>query len=46
MYSVCIFKQDVQIKWKSSSMKNWSEIYPQLCIFFFTEIVKKNMQSD
>jgi putative transposase len=32
--------QEVQIKWEKSSMRNWSEIYPQLCIFF-SEIMEK-----
>ena len=32
--------QEVQIKWEKSSMRNWSEIYPQLCIFF-SNIMKK-----
>ena len=26
--------QEVQNKWRSSRVRNWSEIYPQLCIFF------------
>ncbi len=26
--------QEVQNKWNSSKIRNWSEIYPQLCIFF------------
>ena len=25
--------QEVQNKWKNSKVRNWSEIYPQLCIF-------------
>jgi transposase-like protein len=32
--------QEVQNKWKSSKVRNWSEIYPQLCIFF-SEIMEK-----
>lgn len=32
--------QEVQEKWKKSSMRNWSEIYPQLSIFF-SEIMEK-----
>jgi len=32
--------QEVQNKWKINSIKNWSEIYPQLCIFF-SEIMSK-----
>ena len=32
--------QEVQGKWERSSMRNWSEIYPQLCIFF-SEIMEK-----
>ena len=32
--------QEVQIKWERTSMRNWSEIYPQLCIFF-SEIMEK-----
>lgn len=32
--------QEVQVKWEKSSMRNWSEIYPQLCIFF-SEIMEK-----
>jgi len=32
--------QEVQAKWERTSMRNWSEIYPQLCIFF-SEIMKK-----
>ena len=26
--------QEVQEKWNKNSLRNWSEIYPQLCIFF------------
>jgi hypothetical protein len=26
--------QEVQVKWEKSRMRNGSEIYPQLCIFF------------
>ena len=33
-------KQEVQQKWGKSSVRNWSEIYPQLCIFF-SEIMEK-----
>ncbi|MCT7496001.1 IS256 family transposase [Aliarcobacter cryaerophilus] len=32
--------QEVQSKWERTSMRNWSEIYPQLCIFF-SEIMEK-----
>ena len=32
--------QEVQAKWERTSMRNWSEIYPQLCIFF-SEIIEK-----
>lgn len=32
--------QEVQIKWERTSMRNWSEIYSQLCIFF-SEIMEK-----
>ena len=32
--------QEVQIKWERTSIRNWSEIYPQLCIFF-SEIMEK-----
>lgn len=32
--------QEVQTKWERSSVRNWSEIYPQLCIFF-SEVMKK-----
>ncbi|MGJ0321525.1 IS256 family transposase [Aliarcobacter cryaerophilus] len=32
--------QEVQAKWERTSMRNWSEIYPQLCIFF-SEIMEK-----
>lgn len=32
--------QEVQNKWKNSKVRNWSEIYPQLCIFF-SEIMEK-----
>ena len=32
--------QEVQIKWERTSMRNWSEIYPQLCIFF-SEVMEK-----
>lgn len=32
--------QEVQIKWERTSLRNWSEIYPQLCIFF-SEIMEK-----
>ena len=32
--------QEIQGKWERSSMRNWSEIYPQLCIFF-SEIMEK-----
>ena len=32
--------QEVQEKWNRNGLKNWSEIYPQLCIFF-SEIMEK-----
>ena len=32
--------REVQAKWERTSMRNWSEIYPQLCIFF-SEIMEK-----
>jgi len=32
--------QEQQNKWNSSSIRNWFEIYPQLCIFF-SEIMSK-----
>lgn len=32
--------QEVQAKWERTSLRNWSEIYPQLCIFF-SEIMEK-----
>jgi transposase-like protein len=32
--------QEVQVKWERTSLRNWSEIYPQLCIFF-SEIMEK-----
>ncbi len=32
--------QEVQAKWERTSMRNWSEIYPQLCIFF-SEVMEK-----
>ena len=32
--------QEAQEKWKRTSLRNWSEIYPQLCIFF-SEIMEK-----
>lgn len=32
--------QEVQEKWKNSRIRNWSEIYPQLSIFF-SEIMEK-----
>lgn len=32
--------QEVQVKWEKTRMRNWSEIYPQLCIFF-SEIMEK-----
>ena len=32
--------QEIQQKWERSSIRNWSEIYPQLCIFF-SEIMEK-----
>ncbi|MCT7468716.1 hypothetical protein [Aliarcobacter cryaerophilus] len=35
-----ISTQEVQAKWERTSMRNWSEIYPQLCIFF-SEIMEK-----
>ncbi len=32
--------QEVQDKWERAKIRNWSEIYPQLCIFF-SEIMEK-----
>jgi len=32
--------QEVQEKWNRNGVRNWSEIYPQLCIFF-SEIMEK-----
>lgn len=32
--------QEVQEKWSRNGIRNWSEIYPQLCIFF-SEIMEK-----
>ena len=32
--------QGVQEKWNKTSIRNWSEIYPQLCIFF-SDIMQK-----
>ena len=32
--------QEVQEKWNRNGLRNWSEIYPQLCIFF-SEIMEK-----
>ena len=32
--------QEVQAKWERTSIRNWSEIYPQLCLFF-SEIMEK-----
>jgi len=32
--------QEVQEKWKRNGVRNWSEIYPQICIFF-SEIMEK-----
>ncbi len=32
--------KEVQNKWKRSRVRNWSEIYPQLCIFF-SEVMEK-----
>jgi len=32
--------QEVQHKWINTKIRNWSEIYPQLCIFF-SEIMQK-----
>lgn len=32
--------QEVQNKWNKNSLRNWSEIYPQLCIFFEEIMVK------
>ncbi len=32
--------QEVQGKWERTSIRNWSEIYPQLCIFF-SEVMEK-----
>jgi hypothetical protein len=35
---MAIYQQ--QEKWNRTSIRNWSEIYPQLCIFF-DEIMEK-----
>lgn len=32
--------QEVQEKWSRNGIRNWSEIYPQLCIFF-SEVMEK-----
>ena len=32
--------QEQQNKWNANSIRNWYEIYPQLCIFF-SEIMSK-----
>jgi transposase-like protein len=32
--------QEVQTKWNKSKVRNWSEIYPQLCIFFEEIMIK------
>jgi transposase-like protein len=32
--------QEVQDKWSRNGLRNWSEIYPQLCIFF-SEVMEK-----
>ena len=32
--------QQVQDKWNRTKIKNWSEIYPQLCIFFQDIMIK------
>jgi transposase-like protein len=31
---------EIQTKWSRNGVRNWSEIYPQLCIFF-SEIMEK-----
>lgn len=37
--------QEVQQKWERSSVRNWSKIYPQFCIFF-SEVKDENLLSD
>ena len=37
---VYLATQEVQEKWSRNGLRNWSEIYPQLCIFF-SEIMEK-----
>jgi putative transposase len=37
---VYLATQQIQEKWSRTSVRNWSEIYPQLCIFF-DEIMEK-----
>jgi len=32
--------QQVQDKWSKTKIRNWSEIYPQLCIFFEDLMIK------
>jgi len=39
-----LFTQEVQHKWKVNNIRNWSEIYPQLYIFF-SEIMSKVVNS-
>lgn len=34
MKMVFLATQQIQEKWQRSKVRNWSEIYPQLCIFF------------
>ena len=35
-----ISTQEIQKKWSRTKIRNWSEIYPQLCIFFEEIMVK------
>jgi transposase-like protein len=37
---IYLASQEQQAKWNTSSIRNWFEIYPQLCIFF-SEIMSK-----
>ncbi len=32
--------QQIQTKWDKTKVRNWSEIYPQLCIFFQDIMIK------
>jgi len=38
--SLYLTTQEVQNKWKTTKLRNWSEIYPQLCIIL-SEIMEK-----